>query len=364
MLEIKHLRKEYENATPLEDVCCTVMPGEVISLIGPSGTGKSTLLRCINGLETPTSGEIIYNGKNILAPGTDKSEIRKHIGMVFQSFNLFPHLTALQNVMIPQMQLLGRTKQEAYDKAAGLLKQVGLYDRAANYPSQLSGGQKQRVAIARTLAMDNDIILLDEPTSALDPAMVGEVESVIQSLTKTGITMLIVTHEMRFARAVSSRVFFMNEGVIFEDGTPEQIFGNPQKDQTRRFIFGIKETSVELESRYCDYYSCMTELSRFAERSYLSRGMTDAVLSVFEELVVIHMLPKMADGDRMRVSMSASDRLDEVTLTVYHTMDFDADRDVDEISAAIIKHRADSIVTADSQDEKYKKQIVMKLKKE
>lgn len=343
MLEIKHLKKSFSGSTPIRDINCVIQPGEVISIIGPSGTGKSTLLRCINRLETPTSGEILYNGQNILSPETDISEIRKHIGMVFQSFNLFPHLTVLQNIMLPQMQLLGRSKQQAYERAVELLKQVGLFDRADRYPDVLSGGQKQRIAIARTLAMDNDIILLDEPTSALDPAMVGEVEGVIRNLTKTGITMLIVTHEMRFARTVSSRIFFLSDGIIEEEGPPEQIFEHPKREKTRQFIFRIHELPIEIRSGNFDFYSCMTEIARFAEKNYLSRRVIDSICAVFEELVVIPMLPGMTEDDRIDIRLNCSENLDQVTMTVGSTLDFEPERDIDPVSMTIIRHHVSSL---------------------
>ncbi|MBP3737409.1 MAG: amino acid ABC transporter ATP-binding protein, partial [Lachnospiraceae bacterium] len=218
MIELVHLEKKYPNSTPLADVNAVIHDGDVISIIGPSGTGKSTLLRCINLLDKPTGGKIIFDGDEITAPGYPAEEARRRMGMVFQSFNLFGHLTVIENLMIAPMDILHKSKQEAYDTGVQLLKRVGLAGRELRYPDQLSGGQKQRVAIARTLAMDPEVILLDEPTSALDPAMVGEVQAVIRDLAQSGKTMLIVTHEMNFARAICNRVFFMDEGGIYEDG--------------------------------------------------------------------------------------------------------------------------------------------------
>ena len=235
MIELKNLKKSYENSTPLKDVNVVINDGDVISVIGPSGAGKSTLIRCINMLERPTGGRILLDGEDITAPGYDLSQARRRMGMVFQSFNLFGHLTVIENLMLAQIDILKRSKQEAYDKGIELLKRVGLSGRENQYPDELSGGQKQRVAIARTLAMDPDVILLDEPTSALDPTMVGEVQAVIRDLAKTGKTMMIVTHEMSFARAICNRVFYVDEGGIYEDGTPEQIFDHPEKELTRRF---------------------------------------------------------------------------------------------------------------------------------
>ena len=236
MIELKHLRKEYPNAIPLRDVSVTINDGDIVSVIGPSGTGKSTLIRCINLLDKPTSGQIIVNGTDITAKGCNIREVRKKMGMVFQSFNLFGHQTVIENVMNGPIDLLGLSRQEAYERAMELLRLVGMESRALNYPDMLSGGQKQRVAIARTLSMDPDIILFDEPTSALDPTMVGEVQAVIRELAKMGKTMMIVTHEMKFAREICNRVFYLDQGGIYEDGTPEQVFGNPQSEKTRAFL--------------------------------------------------------------------------------------------------------------------------------
>ena len=236
LIRIEHLRKEFPDVTPLKDVNLEVSPGEVISIIGPSGTGKTTLLRCINRLEEPTSGKIIIDDEDVTAPKYDLTRIRRKVGMVFQSFNLFSNLNVAENIMTGPVRLLNKTKQEAYDEAMGLLERVGLSEKALNYPDELSNGQKQRIAIMRALAMNPEVMLFDEPTSALDPTMVGEVLQVIKGLAGDGMTMLIVTHEMQFANDVSDRILYMDEGVIYEEGTPEQIFGSPKKDKTKSFI--------------------------------------------------------------------------------------------------------------------------------
>ena len=233
MIKIEHLRKEYAGITPLKDINTVINDGDVISVIGPSGTGKSTLLRCINQLEKPTSGKIWLDDVEITDPKCNINKVRQKMGMVFQSFNLYGHKTVIENIMLAPMDLLGKSRQDAYDEGMRLLRTVGLAEKALNYPDELSGGQKQRIAIARTLSMDPDVILLDEPTSALDPTMVGEVETVIQDLSKTGKTMIIVTHELAFARAICNRAFFMDEGEIYEEGPPEQVFDNPQREKTR-----------------------------------------------------------------------------------------------------------------------------------
>ena len=236
ILRLSHLEKQFGTHAVLRDISFSVEKGEVISIIGSSGSGKSTMLRCINLLETPTGGQIFFEGKDITAKDVDLSRYRARVGMVFQQFNLFRNMSVLANCVSPQTTVLGRKKQEAEERAREYLSRVGMSAYLDARPAQLSGGQKQRVAIARTLAMDPDIILFDEPTSALDPEMVGEVLEVMQSLAQTGLTMLVVTHEMAFARDVSSRVMFMDDGVIAEDGLPKEIFQAPKQARTREFL--------------------------------------------------------------------------------------------------------------------------------
>ena len=236
ILEIKHLGKSFGTHEVLKDIDFTVNKGDVISIIGASGSGKSTLLRCVNLLETPSSGEIWYQGKNVLDRSVKAPEYRSHVGMVFQSFNLFNNMTVLENCMVGQTKVLKRSKEEARAIALEYLQKVGMLPYINAKPRQMSGGQKQRVAIARALAMGPEILLFDEPTSALDPEMVGEVLTVMQQLAQEGMTMLVVTHEMAFARDVSNRVVYMNQGVICEQGTPAEVFGNPQRQETRDFL--------------------------------------------------------------------------------------------------------------------------------
>ena len=236
ILTISHLRKDFGSNQVLKDVDFQVEKGDVTCIIGASGSGKSTLLRCINLLETPTSGEILFHGQSILTGKVDQCAYRAKVGMVFQSFNLFNNMTVLENCMIGQTMVLKKGKEEARQAAMLYLERVGMAPYINAKPRQMSGGQKQRVAIARALAMDPEMLLFDEPTSALDPEMVGEVLSVMTDLAKTGLTMLVVTHEMAFARAVSSKVVFMNDGVILEQGDPESIFTNPKKQRTKEFL--------------------------------------------------------------------------------------------------------------------------------
>lgn len=236
MIKIKNLKKRYGELEVLKGISTEIKEGEVISVIGPSGSGKSTFLRCINRLEEPTSGKIWVNGKNIMENGVDINKIREEIGMVFQHFNLYPHKTAMENITLGPIRLKKMSKSEAEKLAMELLEKVGLSDKKDVYPNKLSGGQKQRVAIARALAMNPKIILFDEPTSALDPEMIGEVLEVMKELANAGMTMIVVTHEMGFARNVANRVFFMDEGYILEDAKPQDLFDNPQTDRARIFL--------------------------------------------------------------------------------------------------------------------------------
>lgn len=236
MIAVSNLKKEFGKLKVLQGISETIRENEVVCVIGPSGSGKSTFLRCINLLETPTSGEVCIDGEQINKKDVDINQIRKKLGMVFQNFNLFPHMTTLENITISPIRVNKTSKEEAEAEAMELLQVVGLQDKAHVYPASLSGGQKQRAAIARALAMKPEIMLFDEPTSALDPEMVGEVLQVMKSLTHSGMTMVIVTHEMGFAREVADRVLFMDEGIIVEQGTPEEIFGNPQNERTQSFL--------------------------------------------------------------------------------------------------------------------------------
>ena len=236
IIEIQHLEKNFGSHKVLSDIDFSVKKGDVTTIIGVSGSGKSTLLRCINVLETPSGGKILFHGNDIDEKGFSVTDYRAKVGMVFQSFNLFSNMTVLQNCMVGQVKVLGKKKAEAEEKAKYFLEKVGMLPYINAKPKQLSGGQKQRVAIARALAMEPEVLLFDEPTSALDPQMVGEVLTVMRQLAKEGLTMIVVTHEMAFARDVSNHVVFMKDGVICEEGTPEDIFVNPKKDETKDFL--------------------------------------------------------------------------------------------------------------------------------
>ena len=236
ILEIKDLHKNYEKQEVLKGISTNVNRGDVIAVIGPSGCGKSTFLRSLNLLEVPTKGQILFEGTDLTDKKTNINVVRQKIGMVFQQFNLFPNMTIKDNIMLSPVKLGILSKEEASQKADELLERIGLGDKAQAYPMQLSGGQKQRIAIVRSLAMNPDVILFDEPTSALDPEMVGEVLSVMKELARSGMTMVVVTHEMGFAREVANRVMFINEGVIAEEGTPDEIFSNPKSERLKEFL--------------------------------------------------------------------------------------------------------------------------------
>lgn len=236
MIDVKNLHKYFGSLEVLKGIDCHIDKGECVCVIGPSGSGKSTFLRCLNLLETPTKGEIVIDDMHLTEKNFDVDAMRKRVGMVFQHFNLFPHLTILENVTLAPIRHKMMTEEQAKEKAMELLNRVGVGDKADNYPAQLSGGQKQRVAIARSLALSPEVMLFDEPTSALDPEMVGEVLEVMKQLAKEGMTMVVVTHEMGFAREVANRVLFMDGGVILEEGTPEQIFDHPQEERTKTFL--------------------------------------------------------------------------------------------------------------------------------
>lgn len=315
MIKIEHLRKEYAGVTPLKDVNVVINDGDVISVIGPSGTGKSTLLRCINQLEKPTDGKIWVDDVEITDPKCDITRVRRKMGMVFQSFNLFGHKTVIENIMMAPMDLLGKTKQEAYDEGMRLLRTVGLAEKAMNYPDELSGGQKQRIAIARTLAMDPDVILLDEPTSALDPTMVGEVQAVIRDLAGTGKTLLIVTHEMAFARAICNRVFFMDEGGIYEDGSPDQIFDNPGRENTRRFVRRLKVLELKIENNDYDFIGMAEEIDRYCNRNQISFRQANRIRLAFEELVNQMLVPALESPEILTV-IEYSGTEDQTTMNV------------------------------------------------
>lgn len=307
MIEVKNLKKSFKDVCPVKDFNCTINDGDIIAVIGPSGCGKSTFLRCLNMIEKPDSGEILFDGKDILKGELSPVEARKYAGMVSQGYSVYPHYTVLENIMVPQVDILKRSKQEAYDRAMENLKLVDLANIAHKRPDQISGGQRQRVAIARTLAMDNKVILLDEPTSALDPVMRREVEFVLKKLAKEGKTMVIVTHDMHLARNLATRVFFLSDGVIYEEGTPEQIFENPQKEKTVKFINCVNEKMFSMTPDTFELISCMTKIGEFAERNEMSAQSRRKMEQVFEEVMAVKLLPTLDRKEPVNVRMYYSE---------------------------------------------------------
>ena len=361
MIKIEHLKKEYPNVTPLEDVSVEIHDGDVIAIIGPSGTGKSTLLRCINLLEKPTAGRIWIDDVEITDKKCNINKIRRKMGMVFQSFNLFGHLTVIENIMLSPIDLLGKSKQEAYDNGMRLLRMVGLAEKALNYPDELSGGQKQRIAIARTLAMDPEVILLDEPTSALDPTMVGEVQAVIRNLAKTGKTMIIVTHEMQFARAISNRVFYMDEGGIYEDGTPEVIFDHPKRENTRRFVKKLKVLELNITSRDYDFLGMAGQIEAYCTKNQISPKLTNRIQLVFEETVQL-LLPKL-ENPFIQAVCEYSDATENAEWTIsYNGEPLDVNTVKNELSQAVLKGTTETMDYAWIEGEDRPNHLTVKLK--
>ena len=350
MIEIRNLKKAYELVTPIENITTVINKGDVIAVIGPSGTGKSTLLRMINMLERPTEGQIIIDGEDITAPGYPLNTVREKIGMVFQSFNLFNHMTVLENVTYAPIVIKKEDPKKAYEKAMDLLTKVGLANFALSYPSTLSGGQKQRAAIARTLAMDPEIILFDEPTSALDPTMVGEVENVIKQLADQGYTMMLVSHDMNLAKKISNRVFYLDEGGIYEDGSPEQIFMNPQKEKTKVFIKRLRDFNCTIDSDSFDFPSLYTELDKFAYKNEIPFDEAKKVKAIFEELLFNILIPlRKGEGTKFDVNVTYSDLLKDTRILAKwdgFNVDFSSKDYI--IPMDIINHYASSIKLEDN----------------
>jgi polar amino acid transport system ATP-binding protein len=342
ILSAENLTKRYGDITILENVGFEVEQGEVISVIGPSGTGKSTLLRGLNFLDPPTGGHVRFKDRVLSKQNID--EARRKMVMVFQDFGLFANMNVLGNLMIGQTDLLKRSASEAERRAHELLKMVGMSERARHYPDQLSGGQKQRVAIARCLAMEPDLILFDEPTSALDPTAVGEVTAVIRNLAKEGMTMLIVTHEMEFAKNISNRVFFREERGVYESGTPQEIFENPQKPKTRAFIFKIKTFNFSVASRDFDYIAMLNGVDDFCFR-YAVDGRTANRLRLITEELVLHLIAPRVGRCELTISFP-EDRAAYLLSAAYPGEEMNALDAGDDLAATIVKNSA-KIVTHD-----------------
>lgn len=285
MIKVEHLSKRFKDIEVLKDINLEIHKGEIISIIGPSGTGKSTFLRCLNLLDKPTGGRIWVDGLDIMDKKNDQNILRQKMGMVFQNFNLFEHLTVLENLTIGPIKLLKKSKAEAEKRGRELLKMVGLAFKENEFPDELSGGQQQRVAIARCLSMDPEIILFDEPTSALDPTMVSEVLGVIRHLAAEGMTMAIVTHEMKFAHDLSTRVLYMDEGIIYEEGTPSEIFDNPQKENTKNFIHRIRNFYYHIDNNEYDLYDLRAGLEEFSHKHFFHQLQINNITLIIEEVL-------------------------------------------------------------------------------
>ena len=320
MIRVENLTKAFGSNMVLNGVNAEIRAGEVVSIIGPSGTGKSTFLRCLNLLDRPTGGSVFIDGKDVLARDADVPAMRQKMNMVFQSFNLFSHLCALDNLTLAPIHLRKMPRAEAEAEAVEILRLVGLAEKRYHFPDQLSGGQQQRVAIARCLAMEPEVILFDEPTSALDPTMVGEVLSVIRRLAQNGMTMAIVTHEMDFARDVSNRVFYMDEGVIYEEGTPEQIFENPQKPRTITFVNRLRSYEHRILSPDFDLYAIHSEIEAFCDKHFLFHTTRHNLLLAVEEVLELsrHQLGRSG----LLVAISHSEKTGEITASFTGGVDY------------------------------------------
>lgn len=339
MIRLEHVRKVYPNVTPLSDVNAEINAGDVISVIGPSGTGKSTLLRCINLLERPDGGKIYFGDEEITSPKCNIYKIRQKMGMVFQQFNLFGNLTVIENIMLAPVKLKGESRQSAYENGMKFLRMVGLPEKYLNYPDELSGGQKQRIAIARALAMNPDVILLDEPTSALDPTMVGEVQAVIRELARSGKTMMIVTHEMNFARAICSRVFYLDDGGIYEEGTPQEIFTHPKRQKTRRFIQRLHVVEFNVKDGRFDFPGAVSAVDTFCQKNMIGGKQSMKLQLVFEELT-----QEILSGVKnINAVIEHSEESGEIMLDVKYDGPLMNPSEGDEVSYSLLKAEASDI---------------------
>ena len=377
IIATKGLTKQYGDLLVLDHIDEVIYEGEKVAVIGPSGSGKSTFLRCLNCMEDPTEGAIYFDGVDIADMKVNINTHREHIGMVFQQFNLFNNKTVLQNIMLAPVYVgkreLRKTKwknfcikvsnvfsknkkeflpettnaaiiEAAEKKAYELLRKIGLEEKADKYPSTLSGGQKQRIAIVRALAMNPEIMLFDEPTSALDPTMIGEVQAVIRDLAKDGTTMIIVTHEMKFAREICNRVFYMDQGGVYEDGPPEQIFDNPQKERTRQFIRHLKVLEYSITSKDFDFIGFNTQIEEFGRKHRVSQRTIYNIQSYIEEMCVQIILPQMKDLFELLVTIEYSEDKDDADVVIrYGGAAFDPTQTDNDLSLLLAKKATESI---------------------
>lgn len=348
MIQVEQLNKSVTHANGgqqqvLYDINFRIERGEVVSLIGPSGAGKSMLLRCLNLLEHPTSGRILIEDEEVTVPGYPLSKLRQRMGMVFQSFNLFPHLTVLENTVLAPMKLKRMGREEAEALAIQNLRRVGMAEKVKSYPNELSGGQQQRAAIARCLAMQPSIILFDEPTSSLDPTMVSEVQGVIHTLAQEGLTMLITTHEMRFARDISKRVFFLHNGHLLESGTPKEIFDNPQHEETITFVHRIRSLVFEITSRDFDFYDMTSQIRQFCIRCNIPEKM-NPIVHIIEEMLLLS--PDIEHPVHIEVNQNDLKQHTSIVYLVHDDNISPLERpEVDELSVMIIRGMSQDIKT-------------------
>ena len=357
MIQVEKLTKTFSGCPVFHDVDLTIRDGEVVGIIGPSGTGKSTFLRCLMMLERPDSGRVLLDGEELTAADSDLNAARKRIGMVFQNFNLFEHLSVIENVMSGMVHLQAIDPQTAYDEAMELIRTVGLADKAFAYPRTLAGGEKQRAAIARTLAMKPEIILLDEPTSALDPMSRGEVEAVIRMMAARGHTMVIVTHEMELARQICTRIVYVDGGEICEEGTPAQIFDHPEHTSTRRFVRALRVLEFDVQSRGFDFIGSQTTIAEFAYRNGVPKPLLDRMQSIIEELFQMVII-QPAEENQMHISFEYNNRETSVSGVVrFSGPPIDPDDPLLFFSWPIIVKRASEISVEQVQDGKFTNRV-------
>ncbi len=363
LIRIEHLKKAYKEAHYiLSDVNAQINKGDVVSIIGPSGSGKTTFLRVLAQLEKPSGGHIYINGQDI-GGSKGQENVKQKIGMVSQNFDLFPHLTVIENIMLAPMMVLKASKEDAFVTAVELLKSVGLAEKVLHYPNELSGGQKQRVAIARTLAMRPEIILLDEPTSALDPTAVSEILNVISNLAKQGYTMVIITHEMQFAKDVSTRVFYIDEGQIYETGSPEQIFNVPQKEKTRKFIHKLKVFEENIISRNFDFIAVSAKIDSFGQKYRIDPKTVKNMQVIFEELVVGIIIPSLPDKIDINIISEYSQLNDTTNMSIcYNGERLDPTSDADELLMTLVRNSAKDIYYGYHPDDELKNEIKLTVK--
>ncbi|MBQ6900503.1 MAG: amino acid ABC transporter ATP-binding protein [Firmicutes bacterium] len=349
MIRVENLSKSFGNLTVLHDVSLHIKKGECVAIIGPSGTGKSVFLSCLNGLMTPDCGKIFVDGENICDKHTNINKVRSRMGMVYQAFHLFSHLTVMENITLAPRKLTGLSDEAARTKAEELLDMVALRDKANAMPDELSGGQKQRIAIARAMAMDPQLVLFDEPTSALDPAMVGEVLASIRTFADKGVTMVIVTHEMEFAREVATRVLYMDEKGIYEDGTPEKIFDAPEKPKTKAFIRKLKTLRYEINSRNFDFLQLYTQISLFCQKYRISPKASHSMQLCTEEAVFYLLNNNLAA--HIELSLEYSDKDGSVILSLdYDGLHGDPFEGKEDIGIMLLRAKSSQIQYSNDKD--------------